>query len=220
MNVAWIARNLDQIGARLVEHLALSIIPVVVALLIAIPLGYLVSRTGRFASVIITIAGLVYAIPSVALFVVMPLFLGTRILDPINVVVALTVYSLALLLRSVVDGFRSVPPAVRNASVAMGYGRARRVFGVELPLAMPVIFAGLRVVTVSNIALVTVGAVIGMGALGQYFDQGFREGFLTPIIVGIVLILILALLADLTILAIQRLSLPWLAVTGRRGGAA
>ncbi|MGY4719335.1 ABC transporter permease [Naumannella cuiyingiana] len=220
MNVAWIARNLDQIGARLVEHLALSIIPVVVALLIAIPLGYLVSRTGRFASVIITIAGLVYAIPSVALFVVMPLFLGTRILDPINVVVALTVYSLALLLRSVVDGFRSVPPAVRNASVAMGYGRARRVFGVELPLAMPVIFAGLRVVTVSNIALVTVGAVIGMGALGQYFDQGFREGFLTPIIVGIVLILILALLADLTILAIQRISLPWLAVTGRRGGAA
>lgn len=219
MNVAWIARNLDQIGARLVEHLALSIIPVVVALLIAIPLGYLVSRTGRFASVIITIAGLVYAIPSVALFVVMPLFLGTRILDPINVVVALTVYSLALL-RSVVDGFRSVPPAVRNASVAMGYGRARRVFGVELPLAMPVIFAGLRVVTVSNIALVTVGAVIGMGALGQYFDQGFREGFLTPIIVGIVLILILALLADLTILAIQRISLPWLAVTGRRGGAA
>ena len=220
MNVAWIARNLDQIGARLVEHLALSIIPVVVALLIAIPLGYLVSRTGRFASVIITIAGLVYAIPSVALFVVMPLFLGTRILDPINVVVALTVYSLALLLRSVVDGFRSVPPAVRNASVAMGYGRARRVFGVELPLAMPVIFAGLRVVTVSNIALVTVGAVIGMGALGQYFDQGFREGFLTPIIVGIVLILILALLADLTILAIQRISLPWLAATGRRGGAA
>lgn len=220
MNVAWIARNLDQIGARLVEHLALSIIPVVVALLIAIPLGYLVSRTGRFASVIITIAGLVYAIPSVALFVVMPLFLGTRILDPINVVVALTVYSLALLLRSVVDGFRSVPPAVRNASVAMGYGRARRVFGVELPLAMPVIFAGLRVVTVSNIALVTVGAVIGMGALGQYFDQGFREGFLTPIIVGIVLILILALLADLTILAVQRISLPWLAVTGRRGGAA
>lgn len=209
MNTRWIANNTDEILGRVGEHLVFSIVPVVLALLISIPLGYLIHRTGRTSSVWLALFGLLYAIPSVALFVTMPLLLGTKILDPINIIAALVIYSVALLVRSVVDGFRRVDEQVRQAAVAMGYGDLRRVLTVELPLAMPVIFSGLRVVTVSNIALVSVGAVIGMGALGQYFDQGFREGFYTPIFVAMLLILVIALLADLLILLLQRITLPW-----------
>lgn len=211
---AWIQRNLAMIGQLLVEHVILSIVPVLAAIVISIPLGYLVFRTGRFANFLLALLGVVYAIPSLALFVVMPVILGTKILNPVNIAAALTVYSVALLVRSVVDGLRSVPSSVNASAAAVGFGRLRRLFRVELPLAMPVIFAGLRVVTVSNIALVSVGAVIGTGALGELFTRGLNSGFLTPILVGLVLSLLLALLADAIILLIQRGALPW--ARGRR----
>jgi osmoprotectant transport system permease protein len=211
---AWIQRNLGMIGQLLVEHVILSIVPVLAAIVISIPLGYLVFRTGRFANFLLALLGVVYAIPSLALFVVMPVILGTKILNPVNIAAALTVYSVALLVRSVVDGLRSVPSSVNASAAAVGFGRLRRLFRVELPLAMPVIFAGLRVVTVSNIALVSVGAVIGTGALGELFTRGLNSGFLTPILVGLVLSLLLALLADAIILLIQRGALPW--ARGRR----
>jgi osmoprotectant transport system permease protein len=139
----------------------------------------------------------------------MPLILGTKILNPINIVVALAIYSTALLIRSVVDGLRSVSPSVRQSATAVGYGWLRRHFRVELPLAMPVIFAGLRVVTVSNIALVSVAVLVGSGALGKLFDLGFSSYFYTPIIVALVLMLILSLIFDALILLIQRGTLPW-----------
>jgi osmoprotectant transport system permease protein len=210
----WIQRNAAMIGQLLVEHVILSIVPVLAAIVIAIPLGYLVFRTGRFANFLLAVLGVVYAIPSLALFVVMPVVLGTKILNPVNIAAALTVYSVALLVRSVVDGLRSVPSSVNASAAAVGYGRLRRLFRVELPLAMPVIFAGLRVVTVSNIALVSVGAVIGTGALGELFTRGLNSGFLTPILVGLVLSLLLALVFDSIILLIQRGALPW--ARGRR----
>lgn len=210
----WIQRNLGEIAGLLGEHVVLSIVPVLAAFVISIPLGYLVFRTGRFANFVLALLGVVYAIPSLALFVVMPVILGSKILDPINIVAALTVYSVALLVRSVVDGLRSVPSAVNSSAAAVGFGRVRRLFQVELPLAMPVIFAGLRVVTVSNIALVSVGAVIGIGALGELFTRGLNSAFLTPILVGLVLSLLLAMVADAIILLIQRGSLPW--TRGRR----
>lgn len=205
----WIQRNLGMIAKLLGEHVVLSIVPVIAAFLISIPLGYLVFRTGRLANFLLALLGVIYAIPSLALFVVMPVMLHTKILNPVNIVVALTIYSVALLVRSVVDGLRSVPSAVNSSAAAVGFGRARRLLRVELPLAMPVIFAGLRVVTVSNIALVSVGAVIGVGALGELFTFGLNIGFLTPILVGLVLSLLLALVADVVILAIQRGALPW-----------
>lgn len=210
----WIQRNLTMIAQLLGEHVILSIVPVLAAFVISIPLGYLVFRTGRFANVVLAVLGVIYAIPSLALFVVMPVILGTKILNPLNIVVALTIYSVVLLVRSVVDGLRSVPATVNSSAAAVGFGRTRRLFRVELPLAMPVIFAGLRVVTVSNIALVSVGAVIGIGALGELFTRGLNSGFLTPIIVGLVLSLLLALIFDGLILLIQRGALPW--VRGRR----
>ncbi len=151
----WLNRNLAMIGGLLVEHVILALVPVVLAFVISLPLGYLVFKTGKPANVLLAILGVIYSIPSLALFVLMPLVLGTQILNPVNIAAALTVYSIALLIRSVVDGLRSVSPSVKQSASAMGYGSFRRLFGVELPLAMPVIFAGLRVVTVSNIALVS-----------------------------------------------------------------
>jgi osmoprotectant transport system permease protein len=209
LNWEWIQRNLPYIGRLFAEHVVLSIVPVVAALVISIPLGFLVFRSGKAANFILAVFGVIYSIPSLALFVVMPAILGTRILNPVNIAVALTVYSVALLVRSVVDGLRAVPDAVKQSAAAVGFGWLRRLGRVELPLAMPVIFAGLRVVTVSNIALVSVGAVIGGGALGQLFDRGLNSAFLTPIIVGLVLSLLLALVADGAILLIQRGALPW-----------
>jgi osmoprotectant transport system permease protein len=206
---AWIQRNLAMIGSLLVDHIILSVLPVLIALVVSLPLGFLVFKTRRVANVILAFLGVIYSIPSLALFVMMPLILGTKILNPVNIVAALAIYSIALLVRSVVDGLRSVPASVKQSASAVGYGWLRRLFRVELPLAMPVIYAGLRVVTVSNIALVSVAVLIGSGALGKLFDLGFGSFFYTPIIVGLVLMLALALVADALILLIQRGTLPW-----------
>ena len=207
---AWIERNLPMIGSLLLEHVILAVLPVLIAFVVSLPLGFLVSKTKRVANVILAFLGVIYSIPSLALFVMMPLVLGTKILDPVNIVVALAIYSTALLVRSVVDGLRSVSPSVRQSASAVGYGWSRRLFRIELPLAMPVIFAGLRVVTVSNIALVSVAVLVGSGALGKLFDLGFASYFYTPIIIALILMLGLSLIFDALILVIQRGTLPWL----------
>ena len=210
----WLQRNAGDIAALLGEHALLAVIPVLAALVAAIPLGYIVFNTKRASNAILAVFGVIYSVPSLALFVALPLVLGTSILSPLNVAVALAIYSLALLVRSVVDGLRSVPDNVKQSATAVGYGWFRRLARVELPLAMPVIFAGLRVATVSNIALVSVAAVVGGGALGKLFDRGLGSRFYTPLIVGLVLSVLLALLADALILLIQRNALPW--ARGRR----
>ena len=214
---AWLGRNAFggmHIAELLGQHTLLAIVPVLVALVVAIPLGYLVFRAGRVADPILAVFGVIYSIPSLALFVALPLILATSILSPINVGVALAIYSVALLVRSVVDGLRSVPDQVKQSATAVGYGTFARLVRVELPLAMPVIFAGLRVATVSNIALVSVAAVVGGGALGQLFDRGLASRFYTPLIAGLVLSVLLALVADGLILLAQRNALPW--ARGRR----
>ncbi|GAA1827667.1 ABC transporter permease [Microlunatus capsulatus] len=214
MNWGWIQNNLGEIASLLGQHVLLAVVPVVAALVIALPLGYLVFRTGKGANPILAVLGVIYSIPSLALFVALPVLLGTRILDPVNVAVALTIYSVALLVRSVVDGLRSVPPSVKQSASAVGFSRWGRLLRVELPLAMPVVFAGLRVVTVSNIALVTVAVLVASGGLGQLFLRGYNSIFYTPLIVGLVLTVLLALVADGIILLIQRGALPW--ARGRR----
>ncbi|MDO5498046.1 MAG: ABC transporter permease subunit [Propionibacteriaceae bacterium] len=215
---AWIERNVQNVAALTGQHALWSLVAVLAGLILALPVGYALSRTGRSSGVWLAIVGLLYAIPSIALFVTMPLILGTRILSPLNVIGALAIYVFALMVRSVRDGFAGVDPLVRQAAVAMGYGPVRRVLGVEFPLALPVVLSGLRVATVSTISLVSVGAVIGNGALGQLFDRGFAAGFMTPILLGIVIILIMALLADFSILALQRVLLPWFGLGPSSGG--
>jgi osmoprotectant transport system permease protein len=216
MNWQWIADNPELIGTALWQHLILALLPVFFAFVVSIPIGYLVFRTGPVANSILAVFGAIYSIPSLALFVVLPLALGTQILNPVNVIVALTIYTTALLSRSVVDGLRDVDQVVKQAADALGYGRGRRLFRVELPLAMPVIFAGLRVATVSNIALTSISVLIGAPSLGTLFNQGFNQGFLTPVWVGLILSIVVALAADLLILLIQRGAIPW----ARRGAVA
>ncbi|QDP94532.1 ABC transporter permease [Microlunatus elymi] len=209
MNWQWIVDNAGMIGTDLWQHLLLALIPVIVSFVISIPIGYLIFRSGPAANVILAIFGAIYSIPSLAIFVMLPLVLGTQVLDPLNVVVALTIYTTALLSRSVVDGLRDVPLDVKQSADAIGFGRGRRLFRVELPLAMPVIFAGLRIASVSNIALVSISILIGVPSLGSLFNITLQTGFLTPVWVGVILSILVALLADLVIVLIQRGTLPW-----------
>lgn len=199
----------DRITKDLGQHLYLSLLPVIIGLVVAIPLGMLAVRSRWVESPLLGLSSITYSIPSLALFIVMPGILGTQILNPINVVVALTLYTLALLFRSVTEGLKSVPEPVRQASTAMGMRRMRQLLTVELPIAAPVIAAGLRVATVSNVSLVSVGAIIGIGGLGDLFTYGFQINYLPLIVVGIVLSVALALLADVLIVLLQRAVTPW-----------
>lgn len=207
--MTWVGDNLDVIWAQLQEHIYLAVLPVLFGLLIAVPLGYIATRYSWLANPLVALGGVLYSLPSIALFIVLPAILGTKILSPVNIIAALTIYAVSLLIRNVIDGLRSVPPEVRQSAIAVGYGTFRRVLTIDLPIAVPVIFAGLRVVTVANISMVSVGALIGIGGLGDLFTDGFQKNFLTPIIVGIVLSLALALVADLVIVGLQRLLTPW-----------
>ena len=205
----WIPRNLDTIGQLLAEHLLLSLVPVVAGFLLAVPLGWLANRSATAHAVLVPAASALYTIPSLAMFVILPGILGTRILDPINVIVALTLYTVALLVRSVADALAAVPAAVVAAAVAMGYRPARRFLSVELPLSVPVLVAGLRVATVSNISLVSVGALIGVGGLGELFTDGLQRGLLIEVLTGIVLTVALALAADALLHEAGRAATPW-----------
>ena len=214
----WVLGNLPLIGELTLEHLAFALPPVVIGLLLAVPLGWLANRTRLGRTLTINVAGLLYTVPSLALFVLLPPLLGLRILDPANVVVALTVYTVALLVRTVADALSAVPPVVVNAATAMGYTPLRRFVAVELPLSVPVVVAGLRVAAVSSISLVTVGAVIGFGGLGRMFTDGFQRGIPAEIVTGIVLVLLLAVVVDGLLLLLGRALTPWDRVAAARGG--
>ena len=218
--MGWVSGNLPLIGDLTLEHLYFALPPIVIGLVLAVPLGWLANRTRAGRTITIYLSGLLYTIPSLALFVLLPPLLGTRILDPINVIVALTVYTVALLVRTVADGLSAVPPVVVNSATAMGYGPARRFAAVELPLSIPVVVAGLRVAAVSNISLVTVGAVIGFGGLGKMFTDGFQRGIPEEIVTGIVLVLLLALIVDGLLLLLGRILTPWDRVGRTAGGRA
>ncbi|MBW6433523.1 ABC transporter permease [Actinoplanes hulinensis] len=207
--IEYLRNNADTVWLALQEHVWLALLPVLFGFVIALPIGYLGVRFPVLYHPLINTCGVLYSIPSLALFVFLPVVLGTKVLSPVNVVVALTVYTVALLARTVADGLRSVDPVVVQAATAMGYRRVRRLTGVELPMALPVILAGLRVATVSNISLVSVGALIGIGGLGQLFTRGFQLFYIEPILVGIVLSVLLAGLADLIIVLVQRAVTPW-----------
>ncbi|GIF26575.1 osmoprotectant transport system permease protein [Actinoplanes tereljensis] len=205
----YLSNNWETILTALRQHVWLALVPVVIGFVLALPIGYLGVRFPWLYHPLVNTCGVLYSIPSLALFVFLPVLLGTKILSPLNIVVALTIYTVALLARTVADGLRSVDALVVQSATAMGYRRLRRLIDVELPVALPVILAGLRVATVSNISLVSVGALIGVGGLGQLFTRGFQLFYTQPIIVGIVLSVALAGICDLAIVGLQRLVTPW-----------
>ena len=207
--IAWFRDNASRVWDLTLTHAWLSGVPLVIGLAVALPLGWLAHRLPRLRLSIIALAGVLYTVPSLVLFILLPLVLGTRILDPINVVVAMTLYTVALLVRTVADGLAAVPEDVRQAAVAMGFGRWRRLVGVELPLAVPVISAGLRVAAVSNVSIVSVAALIGVVQLGSLFTEGFSLLYLPPIVIGTLACLLLALVFDVAIVVLTRLATPW-----------
>ncbi|MCD2197496.1 ABC transporter permease subunit [Actinomycetospora endophytica] len=191
------------------EHVVLAVVPVLIGLVISLVLGWWAWRVPAVRRVLVPLTGVLYTIPSLALFVVMPLILGTRILDPLNVAAALVLYAVALLVRTVVDGLDEVPDDVMTAAVAMGYRPGGLLVGVQLPLAVPVLIGGLRVATVSSFSLVAVGAIIGQGALGALFTQGFERFYTAQIVFGLVSIVVLALIFDALWVLVGRLLAPW-----------
>jgi len=187
----------------------LAAVPLVAGLVIALPIGWLANRFRWTYPPLVTAAGLLYTIPSLVLFVVLPGLLGTKTLDPVNVAVALTVYTVALLVRVVADGLASVSTTTLSAASAMGYTNRQRLFAVELPIAVPVIGAGLRVAAVSNVSLVSVASLLGVAQLGTLFTEGSQLNSLTPILLGLIMIVALALVFDGVILMVMRLLTPW-----------
>jgi osmoprotectant transport system permease protein len=203
---AWIGRNSGYIGEQFVEHLLLTALPLMFGFVIAFALSLAAVRWPRLYSPLLSVTGVLFTIPSLALFVILLGFTGLSIW---TAVIPLTIYTLLILVRNIVEGFRGVPPEVRDAAEAMGFRRPRQIVRVELPLALPVIFAGLRIATVTTVGLVTISALVGQGGLGQLFLDGYSRRFPTPLLVALALSVALAVAADLLLLAIQRALTPW-----------
>lgn len=210
--MSWAWQNIDLIAELSLNHIRLSAIPIVLGFFIAVPLGRLAMVSPAVRAITITSGSLLYTIPSLPLFVILPYVLGTRVTDELNVVVALTIYAVAVMVRSAADALQAVPADTLQAATAMGFSPWSRFWRVELPLAGPVLLAGLRIVSVSTIALVSVGALIGSRNLGYLFTNGKQRGFLEEIVAGIVATLVIALVFDLVLVLVGRLLLPWDAV--------
>jgi len=218
--MSWTLANLGLIGQLALDHLRLSLVPIALGFLVSIPLGWLAWRFRLTRGLLLTALGLIYTIPSLALFMILPVVLGLPVLSELNVVVALTLYAIAIMARSVSDALGSVDPEVRQSATALGYSPWRRFWSVELPLAGPVLLAGLRVVSVSTVALVTVGALVGVDSLGYLFTNGSQRRILEEVFAGVVATMLLALLLDLALVALGRLLLPWTRRTPRGGARA
>lgn len=205
----YLFENTDQVIDLTLRHLWLSIVPIVLGFVIAVPIGWYASRHRRLRGVLLSLGSVLYTIPSVALFVLLPVLIGTQYLDPINVIIALTIYAVAIMVRTATDAFASVSPVVLDAATANGFAPAGRALLVELPLAGPVLLAGLRVVSVSTVSLVSVGALIGVSNLGSLFTNGFQRGYDSEIFTGVLGIVLIALVLDGLLVLVGRVLMPW-----------
>lgn len=205
---SWISSEESTILSLLLQHVELTVIAVAVGLAISLPLGVLAWRLRPLRSALIGFAGILYVIPSIALLsLVAPL---TGFFSITTAEVALVSYTLLILLRNTVAGFGSVPEDVNEAARGMGYSSLQILLKVQFPLALPSVMAGLRVATVTVVGLVNVTALLGQGGLGQLIIQGFTEDFNTPVVVGLVLSVLLAGVADGVLVVAERASIPWL----------
>ena len=206
----WVVDNFGLIAGLTLVHLQQSVIALVIGFVLSIPLGWVAWRFKLVRSGVITITGLLYTVPSLALLILLPAATGWySFISPTNLIVALTIYAVAILVRSVADGLDSVDSGVRQASTAVGFGAFRRFWAVEFPLAGPVILAGLRVASASTIALATVGVLVGITNLGYLFTNGLQRRIIPEVFAGVVAVVVLALLIDFVLVLIGRLLMPW-----------
>ncbi len=215
----WVWENFSEIWGYTLDHIGLSVPPIIIGFVLSIPLGYWASKNRVARSILLSTFSILYTIPSIVLFVTVPIALGLAILNPNNVIVALTIYAIAIMLRSATDGFGAVSEDVRESARAIGYGPVRRFFAVELPLAGPVLLAGIRVVSVSTVSLVTIGGFIGIPNLGSMLQYGYQISYFPEIWTAIVAVLILAAVFDLILNGLGRILLPWNRSASRRKAA-
>lgn len=206
MEWSWIPGNGGQIWQLTYQNAYLGIVPALIGLVISLPLGIVAARWRWVQPPVLTVVNVIYAVPALALFIALIPAFG---LTDTNVIIALTAFSLCVITPNVAAGLRGVPPPVKQAATAMGYGPLRRLVAVELPVATPVIIAGLRVGMVSSISLVSVGQLIGVSSLGYLFIDGEQRSFPTEVYVGLVLVIALALACDLVLVAVRRALTPW-----------
>ena len=202
----WISGHVPVIRAALAQHIELTLIAVAIGLIIALPLGVVGWRERILRGPIFSVTGILYTIPSLALFSILVPFTG---LTTLTAEIGLVSYTLLILIRNVVVGLDAVPEDVREAARGMGYRPFRQAVGIEVPLALPAIIAGLRIATVTTIGLVTVSFLIDKGGLGSLIYDGLIRDFKTPLVVGTTLSVALAVFADLTLAGIQRVITPW-----------
>jgi osmoprotectant transport system permease protein len=202
----WIGEHLDDVAAQLLEHLQLTGLALGFGLLISVPLAVLAYRRRRLYAPITFVTGLLYTIPSLALFAILVPFTG---LSTLTAEIGLIGYTLLILIRNIVTGLSGVPADAREAAIGMGYTQRQLLWRVEVPLALPVIIAGIRLAMVTTIGLVTVTALIGKGGLGAFILDGVRRFFPTEILLGAVLSVALAVAGDRTLIGVQRLLTPW-----------
>lgn len=214
--MSWVWSNLDLVLALTLRHAALSVPPILLGFLLSVPLGYLCFRFGLGGPVfrvvsrtVLVVCALLYTIPSIPLFVTLPAVTGRSLLDPANVVIALTIYALALMVSVACDAFVSVDEDTRRAATAVGHDGWQRFLRVDLPLAGPVLLSGVRVVSVSTISLLTVGQLIGVTTLGYLFTNGFQRRITEEILTGIVAVVVIAVVFDVLLVLIGRLLMPW-----------
>lgn len=212
----WLWDNLDLVIRLTADHVRLSIIPIVVGFIVCIPFGWLANRYTVARTILLTLGGVLFSIPSLALFVTLPALLGTRILDEANVVVALCIYAIAVMVRGAADAFSSVSRDVISSSTAVGFSAVSRFWTVEFPLAGPVLLASLRVVSVSTVSLLSVGSLIGVQSLGYLFINGYQRDFPQEILIGIAFTVIVAVFFDTILVTVGRLLMPWTRATPRR----
>ncbi|MBU3866334.1 ABC transporter permease [Streptomyces sp. 4503] len=203
----WFPDHQSDLVTLTLDHLSTAVPAVLFGLLIALPLAVIAHRVRALRGLLLGLSNILFTIPSIAIFV---LLLPVTGLTRTTAITGLTVYTLVVLLRNTVEGLDSVPAKVREASTAMGARPLRTLLTVELPLAFPVIMAGVRVATVMAISLVSVASYIGYGGLGQLFTDGFQRNYPTPVVAGVLLSLLLALVADAVLVTIQWLCTPWL----------
>jgi osmoprotectant transport system permease protein len=211
---SWVADNADEIASRLLEHIQLTAIAVGIGLLISFPLGVYAYRHRRAYGPMTVVTGLLYTIPSLALFAFLVPYTG---LTTLTAEIGLVSYTLLILIRNIVAGLDGVPADSREAALGMGYSRRQLLWRVEVPLALPVILAGIRLATVTTIGLVTVAALIGRGGLGYFILLGFDRSFTTASIVGAVLSLVVAITIDALLVLLERNITPWARVSSARG---
>lgn len=211
MNDVWqyFLDHRDEILGWLWPTVWLAGLPLLIGLALALPIGWLATRYRWTYGPIVSGMGLLYTVPSIVLFFVLPGLIGTKILDPVNVAVALTIYTVALLVRVVADGLSSVSAETMAAASAMGYTTLQRLLKVQLPIAVPVIGAGLRVAAVSNVSLVSVASILGVTQLGRLFIVANTNNEIPPALLGLIMFIVLALLFDAAILLGIRALTPW-----------